>query len=150
MKTRVLRISVALFGLLAIAGIIFLLGALREANHFKKGIIDGFNIDGVYREHQKIGGNFSFHTEGNNRWQMVDFEGNITNGTFKIAEDPNIFFLTDAEENEYGVVHLAYVSPEGDQGYLYLKNKSGTVIVFDKVSKHPGFMYDNGSIEYFN
>ena len=151
MKSWILRISLALLGLFAILGVIFLLGAAQEINFLRKGPISGFNLDGVYKNQIDNRNSLSFHTESNKRWQMVDAEGNITDGTFRATEDPNIFFLTDAGGNEYGIAHLAYVSSKEDQGRLYLRKSSDRrFIVFDKVSKHPGFTSANGSTVYFN
>ena len=136
MKTWTLRISLALLGLLAIVGIIFSFGAVQELTFLKEGSVNGFKIDDSYSDHKSGLGDPSFHTEDtSSRWQLVDTKQNITNGTFEATEDPNIFLLKDTEGNEYGVAHLAYASGKGDQGCLYLKNKSGTAL-FDKVSKH--------------
>lgn len=151
MRTWILRISLALLGLFAVLGVIFLLGTAQEVNFLRKGSISGFNLDGLYKNQKNNQNSLSFHAESNKRWQMVDAEGNITDGTFRATEDPNIFFLTDAGGNEYGIVHLAYVSSKEDQGRLYLRNSSDKAfIVFDKVSKHPAFTSDNGSTVHFN
>lgn len=141
MKTRILKISVAVLGVLVLVGTIFLWGASREVNFLKEGSVSGFNLTGVYRDHKSGLSTLSFHAENNNRWQVVETEGTIINGTFKTTDDPNMFSLIDKDGNEYGVVRLAYVSSKEDDGRLYLTNKSGTIL-FDKITNLPGFVVD--------
>lgn len=139
MKTGSIKIPIVLALLVAIAAIAVSAISVRDANTLQRGISEGFRLDGVYRDHETGLTSLSFHEEDGNRWQIVDSNGNETNGSFEETDDPNIFMLADQSGDDYGFVHLSYTSADGNQGSLYLNNGT-SVIRFDKVSKYPAFV----------
>lgn len=124
--------------LLTAVGIIFFMGSGREAQFLKDGAAHGFEIDGTYRDQETHLISASFHTEEGKRWQLVN-KKDVINGTFEGMGDPNIFILHDESGTEYGFAHLAFSSPDGEQGLLYLKIGS-TVATFDKMNRGPAFV----------
>ena len=139
MKTSSAKIPIALALLVAIVAIAASAVSIRDANTLKRGISEGFLLDGVYRDQETGLTQLSFHGEDGNRWQIVDSNGNETEGSFETTGDPNIFMLADQSGDDYGFVHLSYASADGNQGSLYL-NTGTSVLEFDKVSKYPAFV----------
>ena len=60
-------------------------------------------------------GNLAFLEEDNCRWQLVDQDGICTDGQFKRTDDPNILILKKENGEEFGTVHVAYLSRRRDQ-----------------------------------
>lgn len=141
------KIPVALALLVAIVAIAASAIYVREANALRRGVSEGFRLDGVYRDHEPGLTSLSFHGEDGSRWQIVDSIGNATDGSFETTDDPNIFMLADKSGDEYGFAHLSYVSADGNQGSLYL-NTGTSVIEFDKVSRDPAFV-ESSTCRYF-
>lgn len=113
--------------------------SVGDANALKRGISEGFRLDGVYRDHATGLISLSFHEEDGHRWQIVDNNGDEVDGSFEKTDDPNIFMLADKSGDEYGFAHLSYASADGSKGNLYL-NTGESVLEFDKVSKYPTFV----------
>lgn len=139
MKTGSAKIPIALALLVAIAAIVVSAVSIKDANTLKRGISEGFRLDGVYRDHETGLTRLSFLGEDENRWQIVDSNGNVTDGSFESTGDPNIFMLAGQTGDDYGFVHLAYASADGNQGSLYL-NTGTSVLEFDKVTSGPAFV----------
>lgn len=139
MKTGSAKIPIALALLVAIAAIAVSAVSIKDANTLKHGISEGFRLDGVYRDHETGLTQLSFLGEDENRWQIVDSNGNVTDGSFETTGDPNIFMLADQSGDDYGFVHLAYAFADGNQGSLYL-NTGTSVLEFDKVTSGPAFV----------
>lgn len=98
MKTGSAKIPIALALLVAIAAIVVSAVSIKDANTLKHGISEGFRLDGVYRDHETGLTQLSFLGEDENRWQIVDSNGNVTDGSFETTGDPNIFMLADHQE----------------------------------------------------
>lgn len=113
--------------------------SIREANVLKRGITEGFHLDGVYRDKKTNLTSLAFHAEDGHRWQLVDGNGRQTNGSFNTTSDPNIFTLIDQSGNDCGFVHVSFSSPDGNSGALYLSDGT-SMIEFDKASSKPAFV----------
>lgn len=113
--------------------------SIREANVLKRGIAEGFHLDGVYRDQKTELTSLAFHAEDGHRWQIIDGNGRQDNGSFNATSDPNIFTLIDQSGNDYGFVHLSCSSPDGNSGTLYL-SAGASMVAFDKVSNKPAFV----------
>lgn len=136
---RHVRFVIIVFAAVSLFATLGSIMAIREANVLSKGISEGFRIDGTYRDHDTGLASLSFLGDDEMRWQFVDSAGSVVEGTFAATDDPNLFELSTQSGNAYGLVHLAYVSDDGNNGTLYLKTEAG-VIEFDKMERVPGFI----------
>ena len=109
MKTGSAKIPIALALLVAIAAIAVSAVSIKDANNLKRGISEGFRLDGVYRDRDTGLTQLSFLGEDENRWQIVDSNGNVTDGSFETTGDPNIFMLADQSGDDYGLslIHIS-------------------------------------------
>ena len=123
---------------LLVALVLYLVGQKQQVSAIENGAINGFNIDGAYRDVESDYINLSFHKDENHRWQINSIE-NTTEGTFRETGDPNIFVLVDRLGNEYGSIHIAYISPNETSGVLYLTTAT-KVIRFNKTLNVPAFV----------
>lgn len=80
MKTGSAKIPIALALLVAIVAIAVSAVSIKDANTLKRGISEGFRLDGVYRDHETSLTSLSFHEEDGNKWQIVDSNGDETDG----------------------------------------------------------------------
>lgn len=80
MKTGSAKIPIALALLVAIVAIAVSVVSIKDASTLKRGISEGFRLDGVYRDQETGLAQLSFHGEDGNRWQIVDSNGNVTDG----------------------------------------------------------------------
>lgn len=141
MDRRVISITLAVVCLAVLLGAAGMLAANRETSYMQKCASEGFAIDGFYRDDKTSREILAFHEEDNCRWQLVDKDGICTDGQFKRADDPNILVLKKKNGEEFGTVHVAYVSRRREQGQLYLFRDS-KITRFYLVSTDPTFMVD--------
>ena len=80
MKTGSAKIPIALALLVAMVAIAVSAVSIKDANTLKRGISEGFRLDGVYRDQETGLTQLSFHGENGNRWQSVDSNGDETDG----------------------------------------------------------------------
>ena len=80
MKTGSAKIPIALALLVAMVAIAVSAVSIKDANTLKRGISEGFRLDGVYRDQETGLTQLSFHGEDGNRWQIVDSNGDETDG----------------------------------------------------------------------
>lgn len=141
MSRRVISVAIAVVCLAVLLGAAGMFAASRETSYMQKCASEGFAIDGFYRDDKTSREILAFHEEDNCRWQLVDKDGICTDGQFKRADDPNILVLKKKNGEEFGTVHVAYVSRRREQGQLYLFRDS-KITRFYLVSTDPTFMVD--------
>lgn len=138
MKSARTKAPLVLMLVITLFAIIVSALSIRETNALKRGLADGFHLDGMYRDQETGLTSLAFLEEEDSRWQLVDNEGNTTDGSFSSTDDPNVYELIDQSGNEYGLIHLSYVTPDMDGGTLYLITGTA-VLTFDKMEKIPAF-----------
>lgn len=146
MGRRAISITLAVVCLAVLLGAAGMFAANRETSYMQKCASEGFAIDGFYRDDKTSREILAFHEEDNCRWQLVDKDGICTDGQFKRTDDPNILVLKKENGEEFGTVHVAYISRRGEQGQLYLFRDS-KVTRFYLVSKKPAFMVESGDVD---
>ena len=80
------------------------------------------------------------------RWQLVDKDGSCVDGQFKRTDDPNILILKKENGEEFGTVHVAYISRRRNQGQIYLIRNT-KVTRFYLVSTDPAFTVGSGDVD---
>ena len=146
MSRRVISIALAAICLAVLCGAAGLFAANRETSYMQECASEGFAIDGYYRDDKTSREILAFHEEDNCRWQLVDKDGICTDGQFKRTDDPNILILKKENGEEFGTVHVAYMSRRRDQGLLYLFRDT-KVTRFYLVSTDPAFMVESGDVD---
>lgn len=136
-KRTVSYLAIALALGIALVGAGFGLWSARETTVIKKGLTEGFAINGMFQERQPGRSTLAFLDE-EGRWQRVDERGDVVNGTFRRTADPNGFVLLDEAGDEYGSVHLAFTTKDSLHGTLYLQ-VDDEIIGFDKTARDPAF-----------
>ena len=106
---------------------------------------EGFAIDGYYRDDKTSRETLAFLEEDNCRWQLVDQDGICTDGQFKRTDDPNILILKKENGEEFGTVHVAYLSRRREQGQL--GGADSKVTRFYLVSAKPAFTVESGDVD---
>lgn len=107
---------------------------------------EGFAVDGCYRDDKTSREILAFLEEDNHRWQLVDKDGSCVDGQFKRTDDPNILILKKENGEEFGTVHVAYISRRRNQGQIYLiRNTKATR--FYLVSTDPAFTVESGDVD---
>lgn len=107
---------------------------------------EGFAIDGFYRDDKAGLETLAFHEEDGCRWQLVNKDGSSVDGQFERTDDPNILILKKENGEEFGTVHVAYMSRRHEQGQLYLSRDS-KVTRFYLVSTKPAFTVEFGDVD---
>ena len=146
MSRRVISIALAAICLAVLCGAAGLFAANRETSYMQECASEGFAIDGYYRDDKTSRETLAFLEEDNCRWQLVDKDGICTDGQFKRTDDPNILILKKENGEEFGTVHVAYMSRRRDQGLLYLFRDT-KVTRFYLVSTDPAFMVESGDVD---
>lgn len=146
MDRRVISITVAVVCLAVLLGATGQLAISRETSYMQECVSEGFAIDGYYRDDETSREPLAFLEEDNCRWQLVDQDGICTDGQFKRTDDPNILILKKENGEEFGTVHVAYISRRRDQGLLYLFRDT-RVTRFYLVSTDPAFMVESGDVD---
>lgn len=142
MSRRVISVAIAVVCLAVLLGAAGMFAASRETSYMQKCASGGFALDGFYRDGKTSLTILSFHEEDNCRWQLVDKDGSWTDGQFERTDDPNILVLKKENGEEFGTVHVAYISRRREQGQLYLFRDS-KITRFYLVSTDPTFMVDS-------
>ena len=146
MSRRTISITLAVVCLAVLLGAIGLLAISRETSYMQECASEGFAIDGYYRD-DKVGlETLAFHEEDKPRWQLVGKGGNCIDGQFERMDDPNILILKKENGEEFGTVHVAYMSRRREQGQLYLFRDS-KVTRFYLVSTKPAFTSESGDVD---
>ena len=146
MSRRTISITLAVVCLAVLLGAIGLLAISRETSYMQECASEGFAIDGYYRD-DKVGlETLAFHEEDNHRWQLVGKGGNCIDGQFERMDDPNILILKKENGEEFGTVHVAYMSRRREQGQLYLF-RDIKVTRFYLVSTKPAFTSESGDVD---
>ena len=73
-------------------------------------------------------------------------DGICTDGQFKRTDDPNILVLKKENGEEFGTVHVAYISRRRNQGQIYLIRNT-EVTRFYLVSTDPAFTVESGDVD---
>lgn len=149
MGCRVTSIVLAVICLVMLCDAAGLFAANRETSYMQECTSEGFAIDGFYRDDKTSLEILTFHEEDNCRWQLVDKDGSCVDGQFKRTNDPNILVLKKENGEEFGTVHVAYMSRRREQGQLYLFRDS-KVTRFYLVSTKPAFTVDSGDVDADN
>lgn len=146
MSRRTISITLAVVCLAVLLGAIGLLAISRVTSYMQECASEGFAIDGYYRD-DKVGlETLAFHEEDGCRWQLVNKDGSSVDGQFKRTDDPNILILKKENNEEFGTVHVAYMSRRREQGQLYLSRDS-KVTRFYLVSTKPAFTVESGDVD---
>lgn len=141
MNRRVISIALAAICLAVLIGATGLFAVSRETSYMQECASEGFAVDGFYRDDKTSRETLAFLEEDNCRWQLVDKDGICTDGQFTCTNDPNILVLKKENGEEFGTVHVAYISRRRDQGQIYLIRNT-KVTRFYLVSTDPAFTVD--------
>lgn len=146
MGRRTISITLAVVCLAVLLGAMGQFAISRETSYMQECASEGFAIDGFYRDDKTSRETLAFLEEDNCRWQLVDKGGSCVDGQFERMDDPNILVLKNENGEEFGTVHVAYISRRHEQGQLYLFRDS-KVTRFYLVSTDPAFMVEFGDVD---
>ena len=146
MDRRVISITLAVVCLAVLLGAAGQFAINRETSYMQECVSEGFTIDGYYRDDKTSRETLAFLEEDNCRWQLVDQDGICTDGQFKRTDDPNILILKKENGEEFGTVHVAYISRRRNQGQIYLIRNT-KVTRFYLVSTDPAFTVESGDVD---
>ncbi len=146
MGRSAISITLAVVCLAVLLGATGLFAISRETSYMQECASEGFAIDGFYRDDKTSRETLAFLEEDNCRWQLVDKGGSCVDGQFERMDDPNILVLKNENGEEFGTVHVAYISRRHEQGQLYLFRDS-KVTRFYLVSTDPAFMVEFGDVD---
>lgn len=146
MGRRTISITLAVVCLAVLLGVTGLFAISRETSYMQECASEGFAIDSFYRDDKTSRETLAFLEEDNCRWQLVDQDGTCADGQFKRMDDPNILVLKRENGEEFGTVHVAYMSRRREQGQLYLFRDSN-VTRFYLVSTKPAFTVESGEVD---
>ena len=146
MGRRTISITLAVVCLAVLVGAMGQFAISRETSYMQECASEGFAIDGYYRDDKTSRETLAFLEEDNCRWQLVDKGGSCVDGQFERMDDPNILVLKNENGEEFGTVHVAYMSRRREQGQLYLFRDS-KVTRFYLVSTDPAFMVESGDVD---
>jgi hypothetical protein len=146
MGRRAISITLAVVCLAVLLGATGLFAISRETSYIQECASEGFAIDGYYRDDKTSLEILTFLEEDNCRWQLVDKDGICTDGQFKRTDDPNILVLQKGNGEEFGTVHVAYISRRRNQGQIYLIRNT-KVTRFYLVSADPAFTVESGDVD---
>lgn len=146
MGRRAISITLAVVCLAVLLGATGLFAISRETSYMQKCSSEGFAFDGYYRDDNTSQEILAFLEEDGRRWQLVDKNGNCTDGQFERMDDPNILVLKTENGEEFGTVHVAYISRRRNQGQLYLF-RDAKVTRFYLVSTDPAFTVESGDVD---
>lgn len=146
MDRRVISITLAVVCLAVLLGAAGQFAINRETSYMQECVSEGFAIDGYYRDDKTSLETLAFLEEDNHRWQLVDKDGSCVDGQFKRTDDPNILALKKENGEEFGTVHVAYISRRRNQGQIYLIRNT-KVTRFYLVSTDPAFTVESGDVD---
>lgn len=146
MGRRTISMTLAVVCLAVLLGATGLFAISRETSYMQERASEGFAIDGFYRDDKTSLEILALHEEDGCRWQLVNKDGSSVDGQFKRTDDPNILILKKENGEEFGTVHVAYMSRRREQGLLYLFRDT-RAIRFYLVSTGPAFTVESGDID---
>lgn len=146
MSRRFVSITLAVVCLAVLLGAAGQFAINRETSYMQECVSEGFAIDGYYRDDKTSLETLAFLEEDNHRWQLVDKDGSCVDGRFKRTDDPNILVLKKENGEEFGTVHVAYISRGRNQGQIYLIRNT-KVTRFYLVSTDPAFTVESGDVD---
>lgn len=146
MGRRAISITLAVVCLAVLLGATGLFAISRETSYMQKCASKGFAVDGYYRDDKTSLEILAFLEEDGCRWQLVNKDGICTDGQFKRTDDPNILVLKKENGEEFGTVHVAYISRRRNQGQIYLIRNT-KVTRFYLVSTDPAFTVESGDVD---
>ena len=146
MGRRAISITIAVVCLAVLLGATGLFAISRETSYMQECASEGFAIDGYYRDNKTSLEILALLEEDGCRWQLVDQDGICTDGQFKRTDDPNILILKKGNGEEFGTVHVAYMSRRRNQGQIYLIRNT-EVTRFYLVSTDPAFTVESGDVD---
>lgn len=146
MDRHVISITLAVVCLAVLLGAAGQFAINRETSYMQECVSEGFAIDGYYRDDKTSLETLAFLEEDNHRWQLVDKDGSCVDGQFKRTDDPNILVLKKENGEEFGTVHVAYISRRRNQGQIYLIRNT-KVTRFYLVSTDPAFTVESGDVD---
>lgn len=146
MSRRFVSITLAVVCLAVLLGVAGQFAINRETSYMQECVSEGFAIDGYYRDDKTSLETLAFLEEDNHRWQLVGKGGNCVDGQFERTDDPNILILKKENGEEFGTVHVAYISRRRNQGQIYLIRNT-KVTRFYLVSTDPAFMVESGDVD---
>jgi hypothetical protein len=146
MSRRAISIALAVVCLAVLLGAAGQFAINRETSYMQECVSEGFAIDGYYRDDKTSLETLAFHEEDSHRWQLVDKDGSCVGGQFKRTDDPNILIIKKENGEEFGTVHVAYISRRRNQGQIYLIRNT-EVTRFYLVSTDPAFTVESGDVD---
>lgn len=146
MGRRAISITLAVVCLAVLLGATGLFAISRKTSYMQKCASEGFAVDGYYRDDKTSLEILAFLEEDGCRWQLVNKDGICTDGQFKRTDDPNILVLKKENGEEFGTVHVAYISRRRNQGQIYLIRNT-KVTRFYLVSTDPAFTVESGDVD---
>ena len=146
MNRRTISIALAVVCLAVLLGAAGQFAINRETSYMQECVSEGFAIDGYYRDDKTSLETLAFHEEDSHRWQLVDKDGSCVGGQFKRTDDPNILIIKKENGEEFGTVHVAYISRRRNQGQIYLIRNT-EVTRFYLVSTDPAFTVESGDVD---
>lgn len=146
MSRRAISIALAVVCLAVLLGAAGQFAINRETSYMQECVSEGFAIDGYYRDDKTSLETLAFHEEDNHRWQLVDKDDSCVGGQFKRTDDPNILIIKKENGEEFGTVHVAYISRRRNQGQIYLIRNT-EVTRFYLVSTDPAFTVESGDVD---
>lgn len=146
MSRRAISIALAVVCLAVLLGAAGQFAINRETSYMQECVSEGFAIDGYYRDDKTSLETLAFHEEDNHRWQLADKDGSCVGGQFKRTDDPNILIIKKENGEEFGTVHVAYISRRRNQGQIYLIRNT-EVTRFYLVSTDPAFTVESGDVD---
>ena len=146
MSRRAISITLAVVCLAVLLGAAGQFAINRETSYMQECVSEGFAIDGYYRDDKTSLETLAFHEEDSHRWQLVDKDGSCVGGQFKRTDDPNILIIKKENGEEFGTVHVAYISRRRNQGQIYLIRNT-EVTRFYLVSTDLAFTVESGDVD---
>lgn len=146
MDRRAISVTLAVVCLTVLLGATGLFAISRETSYMQECASEGFAIDGYYRDDKTSREILAFLEEDGCRWQLVDKDDSCVDGQFKRTDDPNILILKKENGEEFGTVHVAYISRRRNQGQIYLIRNT-KVTRFYLVSTDPAFTVGSGDVD---
>lgn len=146
MGRRAISITLAVVCLAVLLGATGLFAISRETSYMQKCVSEGFAVDGYYRDDKTSLEILAFLEEDGCRWQLVNKDGSSVDGQFKRTDDPNILILKKENGEEFGTIHVAYISRRRNQGQICLIRNT-KVTRFYLVSTDSAFTVESGDVD---
>ena len=146
MNRRTISIALAVVCLAVLLGAAGQFAINRETSYMQECVSEALPLMVTIGMTKRVGKPWLFLRRTTGRWRLVDQDGICTDGQFKRTDDPNILILKKENGEEFGAVHVAYISRRRDQGLLYLFRDT-RVTRFYLVSTGPAFTVESGDVD---